>query len=365
MLYLFGAAVGYAAMMAFQPQRRVFGEAHRTIRNFPRLWLVVGVFESIRLTLAVVVAIATGAVAPEDFVRGGGWEGLPYVAELPPPAMREGGEGFLAIATSPVRVFPISALLAAALIGNAGGVLRTLWANKDLGGRLFAIVVSATAGVHLMGAPWVWLSKDSAAVPVLDTWVLGAGSRLFEVVVAVAVQGWLVLWFIRARRRRFLEVPLGEALERTRALAPLIFVYWMAGEGMRAMGMERPGGWWSLVLVVVALWAFPAQIRTIGGEAGWLASLRKHGTWVVVHFEGFLWWGAVAGVHLMLLSMCGLGVGGAVGEVPWAGWIWGVFFAFLKAGVIVWLLGAFVGLVEESVRPTRRAKGRTRKKGRK
>lgn len=353
MLYLLGAVAGYAALMAFQPYRRELSEAYRTVRDFPCLWLVVGVFESARLTAAMVMAIATDEVTPGGFFLAGSWSEIPLAADLWRPAFREAAGGFIGIATSPVQARPISVLFAVALLANAGGGLRTLWAPRSFGRRLFAILATAAALMHLFWCARAWIVGDPAGAPVFSSPVLGAGGRLFEAGVAVAVQVWLVLWLISARRRGFLEVPLVEALERTRALGWLIFAYWLAGEGARLFGPERLGFIGLPVLAVAVLGILPAQVRAIGGEASYLASLRRRGWWMLAHPERTFWWVAVAGVHLVMVHLCGLGMGGAVEEIPWARWIWGVFFAFLKGSVIVWLLGAFVVLVEESHRPTR------------
>lgn len=356
LIFLIGSVAGYTIFMISQPYRATVGEGFGVAWHFPFLWFVTGVFESVRLTLDISVELATDGISPDDFLRVDPLTPLPNLVELLAPAGDAAMDSFLRLATFIVEAWPLSVVLALCLLGNAGGALGHLWVAPRGGRRparrLFTALAAAAAVFHLAETATRWLpSKWTPELTPLRAEVLRLGSDLFTVGCGVAVQVWLVLWVTCSGARKFDGAVFPAAMGRLVSLTVVILAYL----GLRGLhhhyGDLNYGRFLTAGGIVVAFLMLPAQLRVMEGECGLITGLARHGVWIFSHAERVFWWLAVAGIHLFLLHLLGAGTGILIGELHWAMWVWGVFFSFLKTGIYVWLLSAFILLLQEEASP--------------
>ncbi len=355
-LYLLGAAAGYSVFMWAQPARRDFGRAYEVLRDYPQLWLVAAMFETVRVTARTFWDLAEGAVSPDAFVRVVPPGVLPMGRELAVPALDAALHALMRLPVMIVEVWPVSLFLVAALLVNAGQSLRGLWVSPDGKSkpwrRLFTLLVLASALLHLGDValkkiPSNWLEQLPELPPYVAE-VLHWGGEFFVVTCGIVIQIWVIYWVTKSHEEiyeeEFLESVTGKlgGLFIPICLVVAVRMFW--GQGVFTAMPER---WLLCGALAGGLLLIAPLTHYLAGETVFALAFLRHFLWPLQNWDRVFWWGTAAGLNLVLLHICGTGMAAWMGEETWVAWCWNVFFAFLRSGISVWLLGALVVMIRE------------------
>lgn len=295
-LWLGGAVAGYLLMLTCNPLRRILADAFNLLRERGRvrLWIPVAV-----------LSFST------SFIGGG-------------------ARNF--VATSHQDRGEVIEVAAASLADVAG---------------IFSSVVTLR------------LPDQAFMLPAQERLVLSLGA-IFWVILTVSLQFFvlvsLYLGFVMPERDPGCRGILDFALRRTRRFWPgiclltvvVVLPLWipMAGTGN--------AGFWLIVALVACVVAFN-QVNLLSGEHDFAAAITANfSCWRRLPYET-CWFMIIVVVNLLIIHGADLTVRGYLAEEATIGYLWQVLFSFMRAGVMVWLLAAWVLLFSVRTKnPSRR-----------
>ncbi len=297
--WLAAGAVGYLVAMGCNPLRGFFADGFNLIRERGRirLWVPVAALS--------LVPLAAG-VLPGD--RGGG-------------AARE------------ARASRVGLEVVEAAAADSAGLFSSVVGYR-LPGQARELPVKVRAALTLAALLW------AAAVVGVQFFILVA--LYLGVVMPERDPGWLgLLDFAWRRTLRCWPWVLGVAAF---GAVPL----WVPAGGLFDLLL------WPAAALIAAVFAF-VQVSLLSGERDFGDAVRANfQCWRKLPYP-MLWFIAIAWVHLFLLHVSDALTSRSLDGHAALGWVWAGLVAFIRAGVLVWLLAALVLLFcTKTKNPSRR-----------
>ncbi len=388
----FGAAAGYALVMATNPVRESLRDGWRVLRRYPTLWLTLGLFGFGYAIFELAVRFYFYCALPAGDSPLFYWWRAPYRSEwnwyfgmrdslwhLPATALREASANAIfpaldsaaGLFNNLVSTFPISALAALLLLCNLNGRQSVLWrALRKRFGRWgvaahLAILLCALAALgkpilyvlpqyNVNGHLWLRWSPVAAWLAFLFEYLFGIYVQVYLILLAYCwVRGIsfkredLVDFAIRRSSFVLRWAVIVMLLSSALIDLPLIlknfevFASWFpagAEEADHRLKIART------VLDAILLLFASIQITLTLHSESLRKAFRDHGIFIWRQAWLFAWFLVIAALHFYLVQFVNLLVQNAAGEgsALWVGWQ--LFLPWLAGMVGAWLLAAWVCL---------------------
>ncbi len=282
-LWLGGAASGYLLMLTCNPLRRILADAFNLLRERGRvrLWVPVAIL-SLTVGFMGEFALNSGETSRQDRSE---------LIEVAAASLADGAAIFSSVVTlrlpDEARMLPVKDRVIFSFIA-------IFWVILIVSLQFF-VLVSLYLGV-------VMPDRDPGGRGFLD--------------------------FALRRTRRFWP---GVCLLTVVVVLPL----WIA---MPATGNVA---FWLIVALVACVFAFN-QVNLLSGEHDFAAAMTLNfSCWRRLPYEA-LWFMIIVAVNLVIIHSADLTVRGYLAEESTIGYLWQILFSFIRAGVLVWLLAAWV-----------------------
>jgi|GEM_PF-2270644 len=241
------ALVGLALFYYLHPLRQSIRMAAGFMRDHPRPWLILS---------AVGVAAALLELAPLRGAGTGGANQQPEGASVP-SALTEGFSTSAQLFYYPINSWPLSLVLAGAILCGWRRAPRRLWDSRGEAGpvwgsvALVAVAVCAVAHLLYRLDPLLGWLPEEGSIHNLSR----PGSRLFEILIALCLQAYLFLAVAQrldANPKALLADRWDLVLSRVLRLFPLALVFLLAETWLDRLEEFRPA-----TATILNRWVWP------------------------------------------------------------------------------------------------------------